>query len=252
MNLNNLIQYCREFELPDPLEGIYVPAPINPEAVRSAIIVRCGLLTPVYGEPDLFRQTVKDWFFYKQWTFHHLIKIIEAEYSPIENFDRYEDYTDSNNGEISRSKKGQDNNTGGYTNQESGKDSTSNNGGSTDNINRTEITENTISADNSSTYQPDNKSTKTTNETDTNIHNDDTVVNYGKKLTNTHTDTTKREEDELTKNVGDSHHVGHLHGNIGVTTNQQMIEQELELLRHFDIYKFIADEFEKENMLMIY
>ena len=42
------------------------------------------------------------------------------------------------------------------------------------------------------------------------------------------------------------------HGNIGVTTNQQLINQELELLRHFDIYGYIAELFEEENMLMIY
>ena len=43
-----------------------------------------------------------------------------------------------------------------------------------------------------------------------------------------------------------------IHGNIGVTTNQQMIEQELELLRHFDIYGYIAELFENDNMLLIY
>ena len=42
------------------------------------------------------------------------------------------------------------------------------------------------------------------------------------------------------------------HGNIGVTTNQQMINEELELLRHFDIYGYIADIIEDENMLIIY
>ena len=43
-----------------------------------------------------------------------------------------------------------------------------------------------------------------------------------------------------------------IHGNIGVMTNQQMIEQELELLRHFDIYGYIAELFEADNMLLIY
>lgn len=41
------------------------------------------------------------------------------------------------------------------------------------------------------------------------------------------------------------------HGNIGVTTNQQMINQELEL-RKADFYKIVADEFVENFMIMVY
>ena len=42
-----------------------------------------------------------------------------------------------------------------------------------------------------------------------------------------------------------------VHGNIGVTTNQAMINAELEL-RKYDIYKDIAIEFEKDFLVQVY
>lgn len=46
-------------------------------------------------------------------------------------------------------------------------------------------------------------------------------------------------------------HGGRIHGNIGVTTTQQMIEEELEL-RKFDIYETIANMFEEEFIVRVY
>lgn len=216
MNLNNLIQYCREMKTDDPLIGISVPEPINADAVRSAIVVRCGMLTPVYSDPDVFRSIVRDWFYEKQWTFKHLVKVIKAEYSPIENVEEFNEYSDVGGKNLTHS--GNDTTSGGYTNTDGG----------------TETTENTTSAENSSTYQPDNRTVTTGGLTLTNVHNDTTDRNY--------TDT----EDNNVK------HVGHRHGNIGVTTNTQLIDEELELLRHFDVYTYIAKLFESDMMLLIY
>lgn len=215
-------------ELPDPLEGIAVPDPINRDAVRSAIVVRCGMLTPVYGEPEVFRAIVRDWFYDKQWTFAHLIKVIQAEYSPIENVDEYQEYTDETSGGSTEAR------SGGWS------ENKKNNGSYQDTHSGGEVTENTTSAENRDTYQPDNK----TEFTDT------------KKLNNTHTDTdttTHTDTGKITRSEdGGSKHVGHRHGNVGITSNNQLINEELDLLRHFDIYKYIAELFEADNMLMIY
>lgn len=71
-----------------------------------------------------------------------------------------------------------------------------------------------ISADNASTYQPDKKS-----------------IGSGK-------DTTTNK--------------GRTHGNIGVTTSQQMLTSELDLLPRLDLLDFIADDWHQEFNLMIY
>ena len=45
---------------------------------------------------------------------------------------------------------------------------------------------------------------------------------------------------------------GHVHGNIGVTTSQQMIESEIALWDKFNIYDFITQAFRKRFCLLIY
>lgn len=247
MNLQNLIDYSRYADI-DIFEGVAVPAPLNAETVKSAIMIRCGLLTPVYGEPEVFRESIRLWFKVKQWTFEHLIKIVQAEYSPIENFDRYEDYSDENSGQETEARSGK------YTDTHSGTDKEVTDGSYStadeEKKNNNHTTENTVSAFNSTGYQADTRVTESGNENRTlsekNSHEDERSFTHGHKLANTHSD-------DLTRtSSGGSSHTGHLHGNIGVTTNQQMIEQELELLRHFDIYGWIAEQFEEDHMLMIY
>ena len=71
------------------------------------------------------------------------------------------------------------------------------------------------------------------------------TLDNGKKITRTYSN-------DKEDHVGVDTFEVFRHGNIGVTTNQQMINEELELLRHFDIYSFIAELFENDNMLMIY
>lgn len=50
---------------------------------------------------------------------------------------------------------------------------------------------------------------------------------------------------------GSATHYSRVHGNIGVTTNAQMLSGELEV-RTYDLYKHIAMEFEKEILMQIY
>lgn len=74
--------------------------------------------------------------------------------------------------------------------------------------------ENMISADNASTYQPDRK-----------------TVGSGK-------DTNK--------------YNSRIHGNIGVTTSQQMLQSELDIIPKLDIVDFIVDDWHNEFCLFMY
>ena len=49
-----------------------------------------------------------------------------------------------------------------------------------------------------------------------------------------------------------SGHSGHLYGNIGVTTSQQMLREEYELRLNTNIYDSIARQFEKTFMVQVY
>lgn len=333
MNLQNLVDFCEEYGLPGIFDGVSVPTPLNPDVVKSAIMVRCGLMTPLYGEPDTFRNLVTHWFTTKQWTFEHLINVIQSEYSPIENvFENRKETTTFGSSQI---------HSGGYKDAASGKDTTTHS--EKDSTERTftnyhdktersfdqyhdknersfdqyhdktareydaqnplkentkfqgsHVTESLISAFNDSAYQADKKTGETygVNAGGTADPRQDEKTTTGKytddhtetgKVIDDHTETGKVTDDrtesgsykdettfghKITLDNGKTitrtyqndkeDHVGidtfevFRHGNIGVTTNQQMINEELELLRHFDIYSFIAELFENDNMLMIY
>ena len=84
-----------------------------------------------------------------------------------------------------------------------------------------------VSAYDSTGYQPKDKTTSS-----------DTID----------TDTTDSTTGTL-DNIG--HHNGRVHGNIGVTTSQQMLEAELEL-GYWNIYSRITELFMKEFCIMVY
>lgn len=79
-----------------------------------------------------------------------------------------------------------------------------------------------VSAFNSSTYQPASKNTLDADGSSTFTH--------GHKLT----------------------HSGRVHGNIGVTTSQQMLASELDLIPRLNIYDKIVNDFKAEFCLLVY
>lgn len=240
MNLQNLIE-AGEIEGIDIFDGVSVPSPLDAETVKSAIMVRSGLMTPLYKEPRVFQALVTHWFIAKQWTIQHLINIIEAEYNPIENYNRIEDSSDTLSGsDVLRM-------AGGNQETHSGTDTETHSGTDTDRHSGTDTTTNSISAENESGWSNDTKADQ--------LHGESIATEHGHTINDTHGHTIT----DQYQNRSDTTEYGkintrnsNIHGNIGVITNQQMIEQELELLRHFDIYGYIAELFENDNMLLIY
>ena len=330
MNLQNLIDYCDEMGLPDIFSGASVPAPLNLDTVKSAIMVRCGLLTPLYSEPSTFRNLVTHWFNTKQWTFEHLIAVIQSEYSPIENV--FEDRTDTttfgssniHSGGFKDVNSGKDTTTHSehdytertfdqykdtnertfdnyhdatertHTNYKDDVDHTYTNYKETTKMQGSHVTESRVSAFNDSTYQPSTKDGETfgvnidgtsdprqdeksisgshkdsrsitgsykddrsetgsykDTRSETGSYKDDTV--YGHKITLDNGKTiTRTYQNDKEDHVGkDELHMTR-HGNVGTVSSMHLIEEELALLRHFDIYNYIAELFENDNMLMIY
>lgn len=241
MTLQNLVDFCQGAGLPDPFSGATVPAPLNLDTVKSAIMVRCGLLTPLYGEPETFTNLVTQWFTVKQWTFEHLIKIIQSEYDPTENvFETRTETTEYGHNNIK---------SGGYKDTEAGTDTVALSGTDQRDVSNsgTDTTTNEISAFDSSGYQADNKSSLLHgHKVDDDItYGKSTGTTYGHNLTRVYNSEKDQEggKDELTIKR---------HGNVGTISVDKLITEELELLRHFDIYSYIAELFEKDNMLMIY
>ena len=259
MNLQNLVDYC-QWQGIDIFEGCSVPAPFSMDYVKNEIMKRCGLLRPVYGEPEVFKALTKMWFDSNQWNFEHLAKIYNASYSPIENVYESDHYQTKHTGTDKSVDGGVDKFTHGEKHTLSGQDTLQHGEthtlSGTDTVTDSSATEHEVSAFNDSDYQPSSK--------DSNSGDIDTK--YGKKDTASGTDTTGYGKTDTASgtdltNFGKTNDFthGHIetydrlrHGNIGVTTNDQLIQEELSMLEKFNPYDWIAAKFERENFLQIY
>ena len=219
-------------------------SPINRDIMINTILVHCGLNVPMYADPFVMRSAVNIWSAKNQYTFEHLAKIYTADYSPIENTDRYDEITVKHDRTLnddtgSASVKKEDLDTSSFTNNSS----TQSHKG-TD----TNVTEETTSAFNSSDYKPDTKT-----KSDTTY--DSSIIDIGSTNTRGSSDKKTDVSSSITKAVDEAENtktIQHLHGNIGVSTNTQLQTEEYQLLKDYNPYTFIAGLFENELTLCVY
>ena len=87
MNLQNQLDY-----LPSMLDGVTLPtSDLDADLLKSVIMERCGLLEPLYSEPETMKQVISIWFRSHQWNIAHVIDLIKTAYKPLENYSMIED-----------------------------------------------------------------------------------------------------------------------------------------------------------------
>lgn len=189
---------------PSIFDLLELPEGIDKETLTDNILQRSGDFEVLYPDTDYMKLSIGAWSRKWQPTFIRWINALSIEYSPLENYDRYEHWTDNKDAQTYGAAIG----------------STS---GATDST-----TTNKVSADDAGDAF--------TSRDQTEIHGTDT----GSSLSNT----SSTVDD-------DNEHDGHIHGNIGVTTSQQMLLSELDL-GYWNIYEKITDLFLTEFVLPIY
>lgn len=221
---------------------------IDEATLKLAIIRRCGDVEPYYQRDTDFQLFGALWFNSHSFLFRHALSIWNATYNPIENYDRTE--TETINDTSTDTRSGSDQHSGTDTTTTTGTDTnTETHGGTTGKTNST-TRENEIAGFNSANYSDANQETETGTETTT---HGETVSNNGQTSgseTVAHGETITRSEEttaenERTRNM-------RIHGNIGVTTSQQMLESEMEIGNKFWIYDYIASAFESDNFITVY
>ena len=252
---------------PEILDNIELPSEMDRATMQDYIFMYAGNNECRYGDPALLERLANRWFSAKKHDFEMMWCALTIDYNPIENTDRYEDFWENTDrtekGTENRSEDNivnrrtqstgkQDFTTDGYT---SGTGSNNSNGTRTPNL----TTEQTTSAFDSDRYQPQNKRLDSGTE-QTEQHEDSTSSantrqsgNQNSSQNGTETETGKNVLEGKTDNSvhNELKHGLHSHGNIGVTTNQQMINEEL-ALRTYDLYKQIALLFENEFTIPVY
>lgn len=203
--------------------NLSLPTGIDKEAVVNNILMKGGEFEVLYPEPYFIKSTMVTWSKKWHWTFDKWLKAINIEYNPLENYDRIEESTDH--------KTDSGHNNSNRTDTRTDDLSQTTNGSNTGN------TENKVSAFDASTYQAHDK-------TDSTLSNNETVSNTG---TQTQTGVLS-----ATNNLtSDMTHSSRMHGNIGVTTSQQMLQSELDIAM-FNLYDKITDIFLQEYIIPIY
>ena len=219
------------------------------DTLLATIINKGGCFGVVYQDPEYFYLMCS--YFWKRWksVFADWYETAAIEYNPLENYDRIEEWTDTTK-DVSAETNSQDrsaNNSGstqtdGASNTATAEQSEDTNGGTS---------ENKVSAYNATTYAPHDKQETTGNTQSTTA---------GTTAGETHDSTSTSGSENETMNGAragtfdrDFTHGGRIHGNIGVTTSQQMAQAQYELqLKWGNLYGQMADIFIKEMLITIY
>lgn len=203
----------------DLFEKLTLPEGLNKDTLTSNILLKGGEFEVQSGSPVFIHDAIEIWAKVYEATFTRWLNALAIEYAPLENYDRMEHWTDERDTAGSLTGSGTSNSTGTL-------DTT---------YDEDTTVERTKSAYDSSSYQPYDKE-----ETDTHATTD----------TDT-TDRTTTSVNNSTTGSDDSEHNGRVHGNIGVTTSQQMLNQELDL-GYWVIYERITDLFLREFVIPVY
>lgn len=212
-----------------------LPEGVDPVTMTDYILMYCGDNEVRYTDPVKMKRYIHSWFSTNVKQFDRIWFTINAEYNPIENYDRHGEYSETED------TTGNEQTTGNETNTDSGSDTENSTGTTTRTPNLTSETK--TSAYDTSSYQPREQVTDSGTE-----KNDGTT-----KVKKSHDYERKSDFD---RNVDQTQkrekiNTDYIHGNIGTMTAQTMIEQEREIAK-FNFYKYVASLFEDEFTLAIY
>lgn len=199
----------------DLFANMVLPEGIDKETLTDNIILRGGEFEVVYSNPDFYKAAIGVWSKKYQRTFEKWINALNISYNPLENYDRMEEWSDRE--------------TGTQTDTENSYSSGETRGSTSTNSS----TEEKKSAFDSSTYQPQSTVDGSGIGTDESYNSSESNNNHN--MTNSH----------------DLERTGRAHGNIGVTTSQQMLQSELDISK-WNIYEQITDLFINEFCIMVY
>lgn len=208
---------------------------VDHETLVNTILLNCGEFEVLY--PNI--ETLKNMFtlFSNKWsrTVSKWVSALNTEYKPLENYDRYENFGGSET-ELEN---------GNETHLTNGNETITNNGNTilsrsgTDNND----VESKTSAFNTNDYQPGEKTTNQINYGSSDKNDVNLSQTRTPNITEIRTPNIKRTRTPNLEN--------HIHGNIGVTTSQQMLESELQL-QYWNLYNKISNLFMKEFCVMVY
>lgn len=247
MNFQNQIEYGNLNGI-DVLSGVPAIPPLNKDTLKSHIMFRCGLLIPLYSEPETMQAAIAHWFNYMAYDISKMIELAETEYLPLENFRRNESETRDQWVTNDKTNTGTDTMSHTGTIDDSGGETITDTGTITDEFSNNN--EHSVSAYNDSDYSPESKDegggeNERTLDTEREVTkgNTRTFLNDDTRTLDLSDNSVQHNADTVTRLE---------YGNIGVMTTQDMFNQELDLLDRFNPYNWIVDRMESDLFLGIW
>lgn len=213
---------------PTLFDGLTLPDGYDKETFVNSLLLEHGEKCVLYSNPTFFKQAINLWGRKWQLELSRIYEALTAEYDPIYNYDRYEEFTDNEGRKYSSTT------NAGHKATDSPKFDV------VTETNDDAVTEEQISADNSGSYQPEHKTTYDGGKT--------TATTSGKTQDLAETSNSKTDDAE-TRNFS---HKAHLYGNIGVTTSAAMVSEVVRQRMEMNLYGTAAKLFANELLIGIY
>ena len=242
------------------LNTLVFPGGMDGDKLKNAILLETAELEVVYPDPRFIKTAINLWSNIRLDTWNRIFHAAQLEYNPIENYDRFETETSGNtrqhSGVDSTSESVQGSSvtdgensrtilnttTTSNSNQGSGSDSQT----TTNEI--TAFDSNALVTHDRSATTGQNSSTLTQNGTETQSGTD--TLTDDTTVTNTESKTGSFTHGE--KIADSASRESHIHGNIGVTTSQQMLESEIAISEKLNVYDYIVQEFKRRFCILVY
>ena len=221
-------------------DQMQLPTGVTKQNVIDGILMDCVELESLYPNADTMKTIIGIWSRRELETWQRIYNASIAEYNPIENYDRHQsdsrqethsgdDVTVGNNStEAERSRSGESTSTGTQTGTSNGNTLHQYAAFDSGTLNDQTKDIQTQTVNNSSGDSVETEETGTDSVTETSRQ----TLTHGEKVGETFT--------------------SYIHGNIGVTTSQQMLESELELSPKLNIINYIVNSFKMRFCVLVY
>lgn len=261
---------------PSLLDNLELPKGIDRNLIVNLLLIRSADLEVLYPQPEVMKSYLGLYSLSRIDIWTKLYNTTKLEYNPISNYDREETTTRTEQRKTKGKNTATSNGTDTHNRTEDrnlrsseSEDVTVNsrgksNGTTSDTTEGSTTSEVSKSAYNAaSTYSPVDKTVENTQNTADRVTSASTEGSDITSGTKSGSDTGKITTDEsIRKQVNDTSsneseegsnitEIGRVRGNIGVTTTQQMIQQEREIA-NFSIYDYIVDDIISAVCLLVY
>lgn len=219
----------------DLFTNLSVPSGIDKDKLVKTILMNGAEFEVLYPDADFFKFLIGPWSDKWMHTMTRWKNALAIEYNPLENYDRMEEWTDISNERNSDNRTASDSTTENRTDNKTTAALSSSTGSGN--------TEDKKAAYDSATYQNYQKSDTSSSGSNT---------SNGVESSESKQDgTLSHSESSNSMNNAENLREGRAHGNIGVTTSQQMLEAELDVAR-FNLYDEISYLFLSEFCIYTY